>query len=1338
VIARIQLTIAPFLSPPHAGSNDEAASLAERSERLLYYYPHETPVSEQLRRVGYYEGLVDFSRTFSPSAPVQSLTLHKRRILFLEAEPQVWVVLAVVREQVAVVQGYQRSTDAPDTVPLAGAAGAGGGGGLFGGGAYAGPPGSAAPTGKETAFTSDSVADSTLRGIMAQIWEGFRLFYGPVTRALGTPAAAGAVAHLADVRTRLRKAQVRRETAAYNAVYNRQQQQEAAAAAAAGAAMATSRSPVALSGGRLDDVLEGDADGDADGDAGAGRPPLDADADAAATGTPFSSASSSPSSSSSSSPQPSAAETQAVDALAAEEFLVACQIRLLERFSPVTAVRRLLRDWVDFSVYYVDWCNPSPLGGAGYVRGMPMKGSAWQFLSTFAGKLGKGIPSLRHLSVLYDGYVVWGGQQPGIHALYNYLRAHAFHAVRSAQQQQALAGVGSSSSSSVSGGDGGGGGAAVDPAALRTVLYEPDRRDYDFSTEEVNPGAVGGGGAAQGASSNPPMRLSLGATMGGGGGAQGGGGGAASAGSPLTTPDKLDQLAMSAAPGPLHTLRRNTSTSSSILGGGSSNTNLLGLGLAAAARDRSGSLRQLSAAGGAVAGAGVGVVSFVDGRAWSEPVDVGAAVVELADMLAAQPRHLASLLLAAASTDSPTRRPPLLENALRQAAVSAQAVPASPISPAGWQRGGGGGGGGGGAGVGASYALAELSYRGRLDTGLSGPDTPTSPDGGVGAGLGRAGAGGASSQQPAAARAAAQSMPTARGERAKAGLGGGLGLSATLPSVASSAAVSAAAAAAAAAARSAVPRLPIHSPANKPAPLPVPALPGAADAQRCLRTVVAVDEAWPVLGLPYISPAYFATLPLLVEASGGGGGGAGKDGEAPQIPSQPVVSSGCLGPPWPPLPRAGGGGSGAATPGSSTPQAGGGGGGGGIAAPAPVPLLKKTWSMFRFGGGGGDAAAAAAVETVASSSSAFAATPSALSSAGGDEPSSRIFMPALFTEDGGGGGGGGAATGPSCRLLWVQQGLVTVLAGVEPSALLGKGPGGGGDGAGSLSSSSPLAGAAPADVDARSAVNLARTLTSVCEVFVPPLEEALGDAFDARATRAGDRGLEGVKTFGVDARAGTLDVHGTRLGARRPGRARGAGGALLSQAGVVSSAEANGDLAYALRGPLSALHEAVGEGGAVVSASSTQQLARHVVMAAVDVDVGGGEEGGEGEGAGEGKGAGAAAVEDGPAGVAAAAAATTAAGLAADGPSALLLLPGGRGGGRGGARSALWPSKETHLLATRTAGVASATRSGPRSTLVVFDDFAADKRRLDGHIEGDLREAVARAGVAEGLMFGKG
>lgn len=42
------------------GSDDEAAGLAERGERILYFYPRDVGIQAQLKHIGFCEGLIDF------------------------------------------------------------------------------------------------------------------------------------------------------------------------------------------------------------------------------------------------------------------------------------------------------------------------------------------------------------------------------------------------------------------------------------------------------------------------------------------------------------------------------------------------------------------------------------------------------------------------------------------------------------------------------------------------------------------------------------------------------------------------------------------------------------------------------------------------------------------------------------------------------------------------------------------------------------------------------------------------------------------------------------------------------------------------------------------------------------------------------------------------------------------------------------------------------------------------------------------------------------------------------------------------------------------------------
>jgi hypothetical protein len=43
-----------------AGSDDEAAGLQERAERILYFFPRDVGLHAQLKHIGFCEGLIDF------------------------------------------------------------------------------------------------------------------------------------------------------------------------------------------------------------------------------------------------------------------------------------------------------------------------------------------------------------------------------------------------------------------------------------------------------------------------------------------------------------------------------------------------------------------------------------------------------------------------------------------------------------------------------------------------------------------------------------------------------------------------------------------------------------------------------------------------------------------------------------------------------------------------------------------------------------------------------------------------------------------------------------------------------------------------------------------------------------------------------------------------------------------------------------------------------------------------------------------------------------------------------------------------------------------------------
>ena len=71
-------------------------------------------------------------------------------------------------------------------------------------------------------------------------------------------------------------------------------------------------------------------------------------------------------------PEPAAAASAALSAdaaLAAEERLLACHVRCVERLSPAAALLRTLRAWLDFAVFHTDWsCLSAPFEGHGALR----------------------------------------------------------------------------------------------------------------------------------------------------------------------------------------------------------------------------------------------------------------------------------------------------------------------------------------------------------------------------------------------------------------------------------------------------------------------------------------------------------------------------------------------------------------------------------------------------------------------------------------------------------------------------------------------------------------------------------------------------------------------------------------------------------------------------------------------------------------------------------------------------------------------------------------------------------------------------------------------------------
>ena len=377
------------------GSNDEAASAGERAERLLYAFPHEASAAEQLRRVAYFEGCIDFAATFGGGAAgLQAATLHKRRYAFLEAAPNVWMALGVVREQldgadVPLVVAQQQQQQQQHQAHAH---------------AHAQPGGDL--------FSSGGASDAALRGVLQRLWDGFVLFYGSPARVLGAAGsgAAAATAHVMELKARLRRLRARRRAMAANHAFGEREGERERASAALREAELVASGVGAPSPAEAEAAALSRAAGAASGAAAAASAALSADA-----------------------------------ALAAEERLLACHVRCVERLSPAAALRRTLRAWLDFAVFHTDWsCLSAPFEGHGALRahhlqrrapGASADAAAAELEAhavEFGAKLRRGEPSVRHVVLAYDGLVGAGGGRAGVAPLYAYLRMHSFPAARGA------------------------------------------------------------------------------------------------------------------------------------------------------------------------------------------------------------------------------------------------------------------------------------------------------------------------------------------------------------------------------------------------------------------------------------------------------------------------------------------------------------------------------------------------------------------------------------------------------------------------------------------------------------------------------------------------------------------------------------------------------------------------------------------------------------------------------------------------------------------------------------------------------------------------------------------
>ncbi|KAI8889225.1 hypothetical protein K501DRAFT_239045 [Backusella circina FSU 941] len=65
-------------------------------DQILYFTAkEEMPLDSKMKQVGLAQALINFTNTFSPSHPAQNVHSQKHRMVFLEAEPNFWMVMSV-------------------------------------------------------------------------------------------------------------------------------------------------------------------------------------------------------------------------------------------------------------------------------------------------------------------------------------------------------------------------------------------------------------------------------------------------------------------------------------------------------------------------------------------------------------------------------------------------------------------------------------------------------------------------------------------------------------------------------------------------------------------------------------------------------------------------------------------------------------------------------------------------------------------------------------------------------------------------------------------------------------------------------------------------------------------------------------------------------------------------------------------------------------------------------------------------------------------------------------------------------------------------------------------
>ncbi|EOY01351.1 F23A5.27 isoform 4 [Theobroma cacao] len=68
-------------------------------DKILFFFPADLPFSTQLSVIGLSEGLITFTRIFSPEAACEVIEAERHSHVFYEAEPDIWMVMVVEKSK---------------------------------------------------------------------------------------------------------------------------------------------------------------------------------------------------------------------------------------------------------------------------------------------------------------------------------------------------------------------------------------------------------------------------------------------------------------------------------------------------------------------------------------------------------------------------------------------------------------------------------------------------------------------------------------------------------------------------------------------------------------------------------------------------------------------------------------------------------------------------------------------------------------------------------------------------------------------------------------------------------------------------------------------------------------------------------------------------------------------------------------------------------------------------------------------------------------------------------------------------------------------------------------